>query len=95
MGGILTSIFYPQLLNLLKYWGLPLEDAMLKGGRCENYHKPEETEISCPADETHMEHHCKWYLFFLTLWLGVKTAFCNVIIFPANPIAVLKAFCRN
>lgn len=30
-GDILTSIFYPQLLNLLKCWGMPLEDAMLKG----------------------------------------------------------------
>lgn len=44
MGDILTFIFYPQLLNLLKYWGLPLEDAMLKGGRRENHHKPEEAE---------------------------------------------------
>lgn len=30
-GDILTSIFYLQLLNLLKCWGMPLEDAMLKG----------------------------------------------------------------
>lgn len=30
-GDSLTSIFHPQPLNLLACWGMPLEDAMLKG----------------------------------------------------------------